>query len=104
LRDCTVYKQRAYATGLAHFFSWLHASGGDPYHVTQQTVGSYITEFARGTMQGAVGAQRARLPGAPASAAVLSKTRRRVAHGLLAVNSARLSAASTRSNHQQIIT
>ena len=30
LRDCSVYTQRAYAIGLAHFFSWLRASGGDP--------------------------------------------------------------------------
>jgi hypothetical protein len=36
LRDCSVYTQRAYA-GLAHFFSWLDASGGDPNHVTRQT-------------------------------------------------------------------
>ena len=43
LRDCSVYTQRAYAIGPAHFFSWLHASGGDPNHVTRQTVGSYIT-------------------------------------------------------------
>src|ERR1700686_5779881 len=56
LRDCSVYTQRAYALGLAHFFSWLHASGGDPDHVTRQTVGRYITEFARGRGQGAVGA------------------------------------------------
>ena len=48
LRDCSVYTQRAYAIGLAHFFSWLHASGGDPDHVTRQIVGSYITEFATG--------------------------------------------------------
>jgi hypothetical protein len=40
LRDCSVYTQRAYAIGLAHFFSWLHASGGDPDHVTRQAVGS----------------------------------------------------------------
>jgi hypothetical protein len=26
LRDCSVYTQRVYAIGLAHFFSWLHAS------------------------------------------------------------------------------
>ena len=58
LRDCSVYTQRAYAIGLAHFFSWLHASGGDPDHVTRQIVGSYITEFARGAKQGAVGARR----------------------------------------------
>ncbi len=25
LRDCSVYTQRAYAIGLAHFFSWLDA-------------------------------------------------------------------------------
>jgi hypothetical protein len=35
LRDSSVYTQRAYALGLAHFFGWLHASGGDPDHVTQ---------------------------------------------------------------------
>src|SRR5712691_8318097 len=65
LRDCSVYTQRAYAIGLAHFFSWLHASGGDPDHVTRQAVGSYITEFARGVRQGAVGArgtQKSRQP------------------------------------------
>jgi hypothetical protein len=39
LRDCSVYTQRAYAIGLAHFFGWLHASGGDPDHVTRQIVG-----------------------------------------------------------------
>jgi site-specific recombinase XerD len=65
LRDCSVYTQRAYALGLAHFFSWLHASGGDHDHVTRQIVGSYITEFARGTKQGAVGA----ISGEAASAA-----------------------------------
>ena len=48
LRDCSVYTQRAYALGLAHFFSWLRASGGDPDQVTRQIVGSYITEFAQG--------------------------------------------------------
>jgi site-specific recombinase XerD len=43
LRDCSVSTQRAYAIGLAHFFSWLRASGGDPDRVTRQIVGSYIT-------------------------------------------------------------
>ena len=65
LRDCSVYTQRAYAIGLAHFFSWLHASGGDPDHVTRQAVGNYITEFGRGARQGAVSthsAPKARLP------------------------------------------
>ena len=60
LRDCSVYTQRAYAIGLAHFFSWLHASGGDPDHVTRQAVGSYITEFTRGARQGAVSAHSAK--------------------------------------------
>src|SRR5271156_3836688 len=59
LRDCSVYTQRAYALGLAHFFSWLHVSGGDPDQVTRQIVGGYITEFARGAKQGAVAAHGA---------------------------------------------
>lgn len=53
-RDCSVYTQRAYAIGLAHFFNWLHLAGGDPDHVTRQTFGSYIAEFARDGRQGAV--------------------------------------------------
>jgi hypothetical protein len=43
LRDCSVYTQRAYAIGLARFFSWLHASGGGPDRVTRQIVGSYMS-------------------------------------------------------------
>jgi site-specific recombinase XerD len=65
LRDCSVYTQRAYAIGLAHFFSWLRASRGDPDHVTRQIVGSYITEFARGAKQGAVDAHSAQRPRQP---------------------------------------
>jgi integrase/recombinase XerD len=53
-RDCSAYTQRAYAIGLAHFFSWLHHTGRDPDDVTRQIVGSYIAEFARGYRQGAV--------------------------------------------------
>jgi site-specific recombinase XerD len=52
--DCSVYTQRAYAIGLAHFFNWLRHAGGDPDHVTRQTFGSYIAEFARGSKQGAI--------------------------------------------------
>jgi site-specific recombinase XerD len=58
-RDCSVYTQRAYAIGLAHFFNWLQHTGRDPDHVTRQIVGSYITEFARGGRQGAVTSSRA---------------------------------------------
>ena len=65
LRDCSVYTQRAYALGLAHFFSWLNASGGDPDHVTRQVVGSYITEFARGAKQGAVAKHSVQKPRQP---------------------------------------
>jgi site-specific recombinase XerD len=61
LRDCSVYTQRAYTLGLAHFFSWLRASGGDPDQATRQAIGSYITEFARGAKQGAVGARGTQL-------------------------------------------
>src|SRR5580693_10367720 len=57
-RDCSAYTQRAYAIGLAHFFSWLHRAGGDPDHVTRQIVGSYIAEFARGSKQGAITSRR----------------------------------------------
>jgi site-specific recombinase XerD len=64
-RDCSVYTQRAYAIGLAHFFSWLHSSGGDPDHVTRRIVGSYIAEFARGSRQGAVSAQPVLKPRQP---------------------------------------
>jgi site-specific recombinase XerD len=65
LRDCSVYTQRSYAIGLAHFFSWLRVSGGDPDQVTRQIVGSYITEFARGAKQGAVSAHSAQKPRPP---------------------------------------
>src|SRR6266849_265994 len=65
LRDCSVYKQRAYALGLAHFFSWLNALGGDPDHVTRQVVGSYITEFVRGAKQGAVAKHSVQKPRQP---------------------------------------
>ena len=54
LRDCSVYTQRAYAMGLAHFFSWLHAHNEHPDRVTRQTISNYIAEFARGLKQGAV--------------------------------------------------
>ncbi len=57
-RDCSAYTRRAYALGLAHFFSWLHNAGEDPDHVTRQIVGSYIAEFARGGRQGAVTSSR----------------------------------------------
>jgi site-specific recombinase XerD len=57
-RDCSVYTQRAYAIGLAHFFNWLQLTGRDPDHVTRQIVGSYIVEFARGGRQGAVTSSR----------------------------------------------
>ncbi len=64
-RDCSAYTQRAYAIGLAHFFNWLDHTGGDPDRVTRQIVGSYISEFARGSRQGAItsdGAPKARQP------------------------------------------
>src|SRR5271156_4588910 len=62
LRDCSVYTQRAYAIGLAHFFSWLHDTGCDPDHVTRHAIGSYITEFARGAKEGAVGVRDTQKP------------------------------------------
>ncbi len=53
-RDCSAYTQRAYAIGLAHFFNWLDHTGGHPDRVSRQIVGSYISEFARGSRQGAI--------------------------------------------------
>jgi site-specific recombinase XerD len=64
-RDCSVYTQRAYAIGLAYFFSWLHDSGRDPDRVTRQIVGSYIAEFARGNRQGAISSQSKPKPRQP---------------------------------------
>jgi integrase/recombinase XerD len=61
-RDCSVYTQRAYAIGLAHFFNWLHCSGVDPDQVTRQIVGNYIVEFSRGNKQGAVVSRSAPMP------------------------------------------
>ena len=57
-RDCSVYTQRAYAIGLAHFFNWLHHAGGNPDNVTRQSFGGYIAEFARGSKQGAIASGR----------------------------------------------
>ena len=57
-RDCSVYTQRAYAIGLAHFFNWLHQASKDPDQVTRQIVGSYIAAFAQGDRQGAVTSNR----------------------------------------------
>ena len=48
-RDCSAYTQRAYAIGLAHFFSWLHHVDRDPDHVTRQIVGSYIADVRNRT-------------------------------------------------------
>jgi hypothetical protein len=62
LRDSSVYTQRAYALGLAHFFSWLRTSGCDPDQVTRQIVGIYITEFVRGAKQGAISTDSAKKP------------------------------------------
>lgn len=54
LRDCSLYTQRAYAIGLAHFFSWLHDASESPEQVTRQVIGRYIAEFSQSDRQGAV--------------------------------------------------
>ena len=41
------YTLRAYATGLAHFFSWLHDSGKSPDDVTRHVTGQYIGAFGK---------------------------------------------------------
>ena len=54
LRDCSVYTQRAYALGLAHFFTWLGANGVEPERVTRQVIGRYIADFGESEPGGAV--------------------------------------------------
>jgi site-specific recombinase XerD len=57
LRDCSVYTQRVYALGLAHFLNWLHVAGEHPDRVTRQIIGTYIAEFGRGKKEGAIKAR-----------------------------------------------
>ena len=59
LRDCSVYTQRAYAIGLAHFFSWLHDANESPERVNRQIISRYIAEFSQSELQGAIGSRSA---------------------------------------------
>jgi len=54
MRDCSVYTQRAYAIGLAHFFSWLQDAAESPERVSRQVISRYIAEFSQSKLQGAV--------------------------------------------------
>ena len=54
LRDCSVYTQRAYAIGLAHFLSWLHDAGESLEHASRQVISRYITGFSQSELQGAI--------------------------------------------------
>jgi len=59
LRDCSVYTQRAYALGLAHFFTWLSGNGVEPERVTRQIIGRYIADFGESEPRGAVATRAA---------------------------------------------
>jgi integrase/recombinase XerD len=59
LRDCSVYTQRAYAIGLAHFLSWLHDAGEIPERANRQVISRYIAEFSQSELQGAIGSRSA---------------------------------------------
>jgi site-specific recombinase XerD len=59
LRDCSVYTQRAYAIGLAHFLSWLHDAGESPERASRQVISRYIAEFSQSELQGAIGSRSA---------------------------------------------
>lgn len=59
LRDCSVYTQRSYALGLAHFFTWLGAEGVEPERVTRQIVGRYVAAFEASKPGGAVSTRTA---------------------------------------------
>jgi site-specific recombinase XerD len=54
-----MYTQRAYALGLAHFFTWLDANGVERERVTRQVVGRYIVDFGQGEPGGAVATRAA---------------------------------------------
>ena len=54
LRDCSVYTQRSYALGLAHFFTWLGENSVEPEQVTRQIIGRYIADFGENEPHGAV--------------------------------------------------
>lgn len=43
----SAYTVHAYATGLAHFFGWLHESGKRVDEVTHHLVGQYVAAFGR---------------------------------------------------------
>jgi site-specific recombinase XerD len=43
----SAYTLRSYATGLAHFFSWLHERGIQVGEMTRHLVGQYIAAFGR---------------------------------------------------------
>ena len=51
VRNCSAYTLRAYAIGLAHFFSWLHDASESLEHVTRQIISRYITDFSQGERQ-----------------------------------------------------
>jgi site-specific recombinase XerD len=53
IRGRSVYTQRSYALGLAHFFSWLHDRGTDADAVTHHIVEQYIEAFAHDPKGGA---------------------------------------------------
>jgi site-specific recombinase XerD len=59
LRDCSVYTQRAYALGLAHFFSWLNDASESPERASRQVISRYISEFSQSERQGAVASRSA---------------------------------------------
>jgi site-specific recombinase XerD len=54
-----VYTQRAYAIGLAHFFSWLGENNVEIAYATRQVIGRYIAAFSQGEPSGAVAARTA---------------------------------------------
>lgn len=72
LRDCSVYTQRSYALGLAHFFTWLEAEGVEPERVTRQIIGRYVAAFEASKPGGAVSTR----------AAPMSRSARTVNHRL----------------------
>jgi integrase len=59
--DRSAYTQRAYALGLAHFFSWLAEMGWSLVEVDRPVIAAYIADFRAGRKAGATRVDESRI-------------------------------------------
>lgn len=57
MRDCSIYTERMYSIGLAHFFTWLDDVGVNSNDITRQVIGRYVAHFSQSKKEGAVASQ-----------------------------------------------